>query len=165
MRGWKQVLVTAGLAAGSLAVTVPAFAATNQPVTQEVMVSSGETSLILNFPTLQGVALTPPQTLQFEFTTAPPGVTSSTAPIYETGTLYESSPAVSYKIPVPNYGHTQNVYVSMTYTSPDPNSKYYAETVGPLLDTLPEVPLAAALPLGMLGVWFVMRKRRLNAAR
>ncbi len=163
MRGWKQVLVTAGLVAGSMAVSVPAFAASS--TTQEVTIPAGQTYLILNFPTLQGVSLTPPPTLQYDFTTGPPGTPSTTAPIYETGVLYSTSPAISYKIPVPNYGHAQNVYVSMSYTSPGPNSNYYAETVGPLLDTLPEVPLAAALPLGMLGVWYVMRRRRLNAVR
>jgi hypothetical protein len=33
-------------------------------------------------------------------------------------------------------------------------------TYGPLIDTLPEAPLAAALPLGMLAVWYVARRRR-----
>ncbi len=182
MTGGKKALLFGGLVVASLTMTVTTFAAspnnpplrTNLPTAahatsaiRKVVVHKGARYVIVNFPVLKGAGLTAPQTLRFAFTVAPPVFpigsigSSNTPPIIETGTLYSMHP-VRYKIPLPNFGRVVSVNVSMAYTSPTPNSKYYQETVGPLVDTLPEAPLAAALPLGMLGVWQVVRRRRVN---
>ncbi|MHB1682870.1 MAG: hypothetical protein ACYCYO_08600 [Bacilli bacterium] len=183
MTGGKKALIFGGMVAASLAMTMTTFAASpnNPPLRLHTQTAAhatqpihkftarkGEKYVILNFPVFKGADLTAPKTLRFVFTVAPAIVpigqigSSGTLPIMETGTLYSTHP-VRYRIPLPNFGRAVNVYVSMNYISPTPNSKYYQETVGPLVDTLPETPLAAALPFGMLGVWYVMRKRRVNA--
>lgn len=149
MKPWKYGLITGAMMLGSLALTSPmAFAATTAGLT----LSPGQTSVTLTVPNLDS-QLQPAQTLSFTFTPED----TSIAPITTTGTYIAGTPD-EYTVPVPNFGKQETVNISTGYSF---NGVNYTATAGPLIDTLPFAPLAAALPLGMLGVWYVMRKRRM----
>jgi len=149
MKNWKYGLITSAMVLGSLALASPlAFASTTTGLT----LSPGQTSVTLTVPNLDS-QLQPAQTLSFTFTPE----NGSIAPITTTGTYIAGSPDV-YNVPVPNFGQQETVNISTGFTYSGVN---YTATAGPLIDTLPFAPLAAALPLGMLGVWYVMRKRRM----
>jgi|GEM_PF-3146606 len=153
MKYLKYGLITGAMVLGSLALASPmAFAATAQSVNMYVpFLDSGQTSVTATL-TPQDSQLQPPQTLQFTFTPSDGGQTMTTTGTYIANTFAE------YTVPVPNFGKQENVMISTTYAL---GSFYYSASAGPLLDTLPFAPLAAALPLGMLGVWYVMRKRHM----
>ncbi len=155
---WKLGLIAGAIVAAPLAAAIPAFAATpvvfplNLPTTNAVKIPANTTSIpvtITNFDS----ALTPPSTLEFDFVI--PGDNNPADVMAETGTL---SSGTTYSVPVPNYGHAQTVYIESSYTGA--NGGLGITIDGPLIDTLPEVALAAALPLGMLGVWYLSRRRR-----
>lgn len=169
MKKLHRIFITGAMVAGSLAMTAP-FAMANTVITMTTVNSHSapgavandvgvpstsslqQTSVTLLIPSLDS-KLVPMPTLSFTFTPTD----SSVTPITVTGT-YIAGSTDEYNVPVPNFGQSETVNISTAYTN---NGVNYTATAGPLVDTLPEAPLAAALPLGMLGVWYIMRKRRL----
>ncbi len=152
MKKLHRSLLAGSVIASSLVFSAQfAFAATGTAVQNGLMLAKGAKSITLTVPNMDS-ELQPTPTLPFTFTPSNPTV----KPMTTTGTYVPGSPD-EYTVPVPNFGKTEVVDVSTGYTF---NGVNYTATAGPLIDTLPEVPLAAALPLGMLGVWYIVRKRR-----
>ncbi|QQE79322.1 hypothetical protein [Alicyclobacillus sp. SO9] len=158
----RLLMLSAGfVGASSLFMTSVAFAATNNSYSSKVVTSSKQTSITLSIPNLNN-KLQPAQTLTFVFTLGgPQGSSSASNPKSETGNLTPSpGHPFTYTIPLPNYGQKETVWVSTSYKS---NGYQYTSTAGPLVDTLPEAPLAALIPLGMVGLWYANRKRKAKA--
>lgn len=157
MRG---IVLAAAITTGVTLSSIPvAFAAgsSNAPdsFTTQTTVTPQQTSITLVVPNLDS-KLQPAPSLTFTFTLGAALGNGGTNPMVETGTLI--NPATStYQIPLPNYGQKETVWVSTSYES---NGFQYTATAGPLIDTLPEVSLAALLPLALVGGWYYNRKRR-----
>ncbi len=152
MKKWQFAFLTSTLVIAPLVASAPAFAATtpSTAVASGLTLSTGQTSITLNVPNLDNQLQASP-TLQFTFTPS-----DGTTPVTTTGTLSNAT-TDQYTVPIPNFGQIETVNISTQYTFSGVN---YTATAGPLIDTLPEAPLAAALPLGMLGIWYLMRKKR-----
>ena len=149
MRRWKQAILASAIAVGSLAGTASlTFADSGSVVARHLSVQPGQTSITLTVPNLNG-QLQPYPTQDFVF------YASGYAPMTEKGALVPGT--YEYTVPLPNYGKTVVVQeVSTAYTY---QGVTYTTSAGPLIDTLPEAPFAAALPLAMLGVWYFVRRR------
>jgi hypothetical protein len=126
--------------------------------TSKVSTSANQSYITLSIPNLNN-KLQPAQSLNFTFTLKGPlGSGAATNPIKEIGTLTPTNAnPFTYTIPLPNYGQQETVWVSTSYSS---NGYQYTSTAGPLIDTLPEAPFAVLIPLGMLGIWYLQRRRR-----
>ncbi len=150
MHKWQKFVVTGSIVASTLALSTPfAFATTN--VASGLTLQPGQTSITLTVPNLDS-QLQPSPTLSFQFTP----VDSSVGAMTTTGS-YISGSTDEYTVPIPNFGKQETVNIAVGYSY---NGVNYTATAGPLIDTLPEAPLAALLPIGMLGVFYITRKRR-----
>lgn len=158
--GTRDFLLAAIVTAGVTLSAIPvAFASgnTNSPdtFTTQTTVTAQQTSITLVIPNLDS-KLQPAPSLTFTFTLQGPLGNGGTNPQVETGTLINPVSS-TYQIPLPNYGQKETVWVSTSYES---NGFQYTATAGPIIDSLPEVSIAALLPLTLVGVWFYNRKRR-----
>lgn len=160
LKAWQKAVAVGSMVLAPLMISVPAFAATttppifplNLPVTGGITIPRGVTSIQVNVTDFD-TALNIPPTDTFYFVI--PGDTNSQDVVPEVGTLISGT---TYSVPVPNYGTQKTVYVENQING---NTGGLGITIdGPLIDTLPEAPLAAALPVGMLVVWYVARRRK-----
>ncbi len=159
MKAWKKTLVVGAMVIAPLTFAVPAFAASGPllfpitlPTTGGIAIPHGATSVQVEVTDFNK-ALTIPPTDTFYFII--PGDNNPNDVVAETGTLVSGT---TYNVPVPNYGSQKTIYVENQMNGSTGGLGITID--GPLIDTLPEAPLAAALPLGMLAVWYVARRRR-----
>lgn len=129
-------------------VATPAFA--NTPVSSGLQLKPGQTSVNLTVPNLDSQLQPSPQ-LSFVFTPK----NNSVQPMTVTGTLINSN-IDEYSVPIPNFGQQETVSVSVAYSF---NGIDYTATAGPLVDTLPEAPFAALIPIALVGVWYFMSRK------
>ncbi len=161
LKGWKLSLTVAFLIVAPLSFSVPAFASMipapdvfplNLPTSGAVPIPKGQTSVDVSITNFDS-ALVPPTQMMFDFII--PGDASVYNVKTEFGTLVSGT---TYTVPVPNFGKTETVYIESSYTG---NNGGLGITIdGPLIDTLPEASVAAVLPLGMVIVWYLSRRRR-----
>ncbi len=150
MNSWiKKLSIITALTAPLLFAT-PAFAAGSTSGLSGLVIQPGQTTIDLSVPNLDK-QLQPSPSLTFSFT--PEDTTVS--PMNETGTLINASQD-EYSVPIPNFGKKETVNVSVAYTY---NGVNYTATAGPLVDTLPEAPFAALIPLALVGVWYFMSRK------
>lgn len=158
----KRSLVVGAMVLAPLAVATPVLAATtpppffplNLPTVGAVTLKPGQTSYQVNLTNFDS-ALLPPQTETFYYVI--PGDTNINDVITVTGS--EVSPgSTAYNVPVPNFTKPTEVYIEAIYAGANGGQGAIAD--GPLLDTLPEAPLVALLPLAMIGVWMWSRRKK-----
>lgn len=153
------VAVSPGAFAAALPQSVIAGNTLNLPSS-----ASKTTSIDVVFTNIQQYQLSAPSTANFTFTPVDSqlNTVNSPAPMTEQGTLIDTNP-VTYSVPLPNFGHQETVQVAGSITvGSGANLQKYQSLYAPLVDTLPEAPIAAALPLSMLAIWYIQRKRKVN---
>ena len=149
LNSWiKKISIIVSLSA-PLLIATPAFASSTSS-TSGLIIKPGQTTIDLTVPNLDKQLL-PSPTLTFTFTPED----TTVKPMNEIGKLVNAS-IDEYAVPLPNFGKKETVNISVAYTY---NGINYTATAGPLVDTLPEAPFAALIPLALVGVWYFMSRK------
>ena len=150
-----------GVIVSTVMLTSPAFASgSNTGNPSFYSLAKGQTSITVDMTQVFfSNNLKPLPTLDFTFTP----LNNNLKPISEIGTLQQTTVQSNnkdiYNVNVPNFGQAE--LVTLSVTANQNNNIISAVTLSntPLLDTLPETPFAAIIPLILVVVWFFTSKR------